>query len=92
MLNKDTWITGIFLAVTVWLIVFYPAILLWPTVSGQTEADMVKAGLLASIPNIVLMRYFFVKKKHDKTAKGMLTVTFILIIGLFILHKFGFQM
>lgn len=87
MLNKDNWFIGIGLAATVWLTVFVPALMFWPQLSGQISANFVKAGLLASIPNIILLRYFFVKRRQDKTAKGILIFTFIIILCLFILEK-----
>jgi drug/metabolite transporter (DMT)-like permease len=43
--------------------------------------------LLSFFPAIVLMRYYFVKKKFEKTGKGFLAIIFVGIILVLLLIK-----
>jgi len=45
------------------------------------------AFLLALIPNVVLMRVFFINRKADLTGRGMLIVTFAAMLAAFLLVK-----
>lgn len=43
--------------------------------------------LLALIPNVVLMRVFFINRKADRTALGVLIITFAAMLAAFLLVK-----
>ncbi len=60
------------------LLLFYlvPAI-------GKSITDQRIQLFLAMVPNLLLMRYYLVSRKMEKTGKGILLVTFIGIVGAF---------
>jgi len=43
------------------------------------------AFLIAAIPNLLIMRQWLVGKKMDKAGKGVLLVTFVSVIAVFII-------
>jgi hypothetical protein len=44
-------------------------------------------ALLALIPNVVVMRFFFINRKADRTGRGILIITFIAMLAIFLLLK-----
>jgi len=45
-----------------------------------------KIFLLSVVINILLLRYYFITLKYEKTAKAILLVTFILLIAFFLYY------
>lgn len=45
--------------------------------------DLVNHILFSFIGNVILIRIFFVNLKFDKTGRGVLLITFVLVIALF---------
>lgn len=41
----------------------------------------------AIIPNVLLMRYYFINLKMDKTGRSILAITFFMIVGYFLFLK-----
>ena len=48
--------------------------------------DLVNHILFSFIGNVILIRIFFVNLKFDKTGRGVLLITFVLVIALFALQ------
>ncbi|HMM11854.1 MAG TPA: hypothetical protein PKE03_07165 [Bacteroidales bacterium] len=44
-------------------------------------------GLLALIPNVILMRIYFINRKSDLTGRGILIITFAAMLAIFLLLK-----
>lgn len=42
-------------------------------------------ALLALIPNVLLMRFFFINRKAERAGQGMLAVSFVIMLAIFIL-------
>lgn len=42
--------------------------------------------ILSLVPNVLLLRYYLISLKADKTGRGILAVTFVIGIVLFILN------
>jgi hypothetical protein len=42
--------------------------------------------IVSLVPNILLLRYYLINLKADKTGRGILAVTFVIAIVLFILN------
>jgi hypothetical protein len=43
--------------------------------------------VLSVIPNVLLIRYYFINLKMDKTGRSILTITFLAIMGYFFFLK-----
>lgn len=87
-MKKDTIWWGLLfgLLVTVLTYGFLYLIALW-TGFDAYFTDRRALFLLSFFPAIVLMRYYFVKKKFEKTGKGVLTVIFVGIMLVLLLIK-----
>lgn len=84
-LKKDCYITGIVVAILVPLIL---TAILFPVNQHFLQSRFLspeKILLLGVAINLLLMRFYFIKQKLDKTAKAMLGTVFteILLIFLF---------
>jgi hypothetical protein len=51
------------------------------------EPDKMK--MLALVINIIPLRVYFVRYKFDKTGRGVLLVTFLLMVAYFILRRYS---
>ncbi len=49
---------------------------------------IVKPILLAMVPNLLLLRYYFVKLKYEHSGKGVLIISVLLTIGILIANHF----
>ena len=88
-LKKDNFIFGFILGI------IFPALLygiIWITNFILMEMNVIRFPfdrethiLISSIANLLLVRYYFVNLKYDKTGRGVLIITFISIILFFIL-------
>ena len=55
-------------------------------VSGKTYLTDTMVQIISLIINLLLMRYYLINLKADKTGRGILLVTFIVGITLFIIN------
>jgi hypothetical protein len=88
-LKKDSFIFGAILGIVIPLIL-YGFILLINFVLVQMGMTQVyldrKIHVLISLTgNLIPVRYYFVNLKYDKTGRAVLLITFILMIGFFVL-------
>ena len=47
------------------------------SVSGARLMEESTVEVLSIVANVILFRYYMIKKKHDETGKGMLLATFV---------------
>lgn len=84
ILKKDNYIFGVVLALIIPLIV---TIILFPLNEKFLQSRFLspeKILLLGVAVNLLVMRFYFVKQKLDKTAKAMLGTVFVEILLIFI--------
>lgn len=84
MLNKDNWVLGFLLGLLVPMVV-YGIILLILMPHGHVDGLIYRPrpnapSLAAICSNLFLFRYYMVNKKFDRTGRGLLLVTFALIL------------
>lgn len=82
MLKKDSWYVGIafglILPVVLYFIVYYANVLLAIKFNnGLLYIQSSTVMLISVFSNMFTMRYYLVKKKFEKTGRGILLVTFI---------------
>ena len=87
LLNKDSHLTGIIIGLILPIIGFILAFGLTTLIDfiGHTYLNLyLKEFQMIGIAfNLWPIRYYFVKKKHELTGRGILLVTFIYIIAFF---------
>lgn len=72
---------GLFLAMLTFMLVFFMVEYV-PFFKKHLQDPRIPF-LLAFIPNLLVMRYYFVNLKMEKTAKGILLITFIGVVLVF---------
>lgn len=82
MLKKDSWLLGVALGIIVpavlYFIIFYGNVLLAIQFNhGLLYLQESTVMLISVFFNMFTMRYYMIKKKYDKTGRGILLVTFI---------------
>lgn len=85
-LKQNTYNHGAILAFTtpfLSLILIYYLLILLAEIFAFRPFHIEQFYLLSVIGNLFLMRYFLVELKYVKTGKGILAVTFMLIIAYF---------
>ncbi|MGC8865499.1 MAG: hypothetical protein ACP5O2_07235 [Bacteroidales bacterium] len=91
MLRKNNFylgtLAGLGAAVAGWLVFWLLGLLLDKLTGIEPYLQRWQIYLLGLIPPVVLMRYFFINRKLDATAKGVLTVVVVLGLGYFIYLK-----
>jgi len=91
MLRKNTYLLGVVLGlllpVLTWLLLSGIMMVVEEGISGFTPRRSPFFELLGIAVNLLVMRYYLVNLKFDKTGRGILVVTFILIIAFFALYK-----
>ena len=83
MFKKDSYVFGSLLGLGLLII---SLILIYSIMFSIGKADILqyhKVYLLATIPNILVMRYYIKVLAFEKTARAVLFVTFILFIAYF---------
>ncbi len=87
MLNKDSWILGVLVGLLLPAMVYALVILVllpYGQVEGFTYAPRPRIPfLVAIIANLFPFRFYMVSKKYDRTGRGILLVTFLMIITYF---------
>jgi hypothetical protein len=78
-------LAGILAPMAVYALLYLVVVLLIDVQSHFSGFDQSLLLLLSPIPNLFLIRYYFVSKKFDDTGRGLLLVTFIYVIAYFIL-------
>lgn len=88
MLKNDNYWTGLILGVAATVVsygVLYGANLLIIKILGRPMVGKSHYLILLSvIPNVLLLRYYLVKKKFTKTGLSLLTLTMLFVILYFI--------
>jgi hypothetical protein len=82
MLNKDRWVLGIVIGLVLPAALFGILYLLNRYLSieynnGRMYLRISTLMLIAIFTNMFTLRYYLVKKKFDKTGRGILMVTFV---------------
>lgn len=88
--KKDSYIFGTILAivvpVAVWAIIHFININLKNQVSGRSYLTEFMVQILALVPNVLLLRYYLITLKADKTGRAIVAVTFVIGLILFFLN------
>jgi hypothetical protein len=97
VLRTNTYITGFIIALVapvITLLLMIPLIRLIMQVTGNNHfVDNQGILLLGIIPNILFIRYFMVKAQDEKTAKGLMVITAILVILFFMfIHNHSIEL
>ncbi len=91
MIKRDSYILGIILGILIPVIIYAMftgiVILAEEQFSRYTFQRSPVIEMFSIAGNLIIMRYFFVNLKHDKTGRGILMTTFILIIAFFAFYK-----
>ncbi len=74
---------GILLPFILYALFFYSAVLLNIFNADQLNSYVILIELISIALNMIPMRYYFINLKCDKTGKGILLITFVLIILFF---------
>ncbi len=87
MLNKDRWVLGIVIGILLPMMM-YGIVLMILIPHGNVEnliyLDRPKVpALVAIFSNLLPFRYYMVNKKYDRTGRGVLLVTFIMVLLFF---------
>lgn len=89
MLNKDKWTLGIIIGLVLPVLVYALVIAVlipYGQVDGIIYTPRPKIPfLVAIVANVFPFRIFMVSKKKDRTGRGILLVTFIMVIAFFII-------
>ncbi len=89
-MKRDNYLFGLMLGVTIPAITFgifwyLNSLVILP--SGEPYLDLQRIGLLATLPNIALIRYYLVKLNAGKTGRMLVAVTSFFVIGLFLIQN-----
>ncbi len=88
-LKKDHYLLGgaigILAPVILWVILYYSNEAIHNS-KGVSYFRPFMIQILSLIPNLLLLRYYLISLKCDKTGRGILFVTFIIGIGMFIMN------
>lgn len=89
MFKKDSWTLGVLIGVILPLVVYILAISIlsrYGYVDGLIYTIRPKVpALIAVAANLFPFRYYMINKKFDKTGRGILLITFLLVILVFAL-------
>ncbi len=87
MLNKDNLTLGLLIGIVLPVLVYALVIAVlipYGQVDGVIYAPRPKVPfLVAIVANLFPFRFFMVSKKHDRTGRGILLVTFLMVIAIF---------
>lgn len=67
-------------ALIVWGLVFFLM-----KMDVNIKLDITKKLLISILPNLVLLRYFFINKNQENTGKGIIIVSFVVIVSAFLI-------
>lgn len=92
MLKRDNIFFGIFLGLVLPLalfsLLFLAGTLTEPGSAWARPFERDRMALLSMVINLLLIRLYFVRWKLDKTGRGVLLITFILVLLFFIFKKY----
>lgn len=87
MLKKDHYIFGITIGIIVPIVLFgiiyLLNYLLVTTDIAKFYLDLQTHVLISLFGNLIPIRYYFVNLKYDKTGRGVLLITFLLVLVFF---------
>jgi hypothetical protein len=88
-LKKDNYILGgaigILAPVATWVLLYYANAWVHNS-NGVSYFRPFMIQILSLVPNVLLLRYYLIRVKADKTGRGILFVTFIIGIVCFIIN------
>lgn len=88
MFKKDSYILGIILAIVspaaAYGLLYLLMMILEAMVNKGSLLNEKSLVLLSLVPNLIILRFYFVTFKLEKTGRGVLLITFGLIILFFI--------
>lgn len=91
MIKRDSYILGAILGIIIPLLIYAMftgiVILAEEQFSKITFQRSPVIEMFSIAGNLIIMRYYFVNLKHDKTGRGILMVTFFLIIAFFAFYR-----
>ncbi len=91
MFKKDVLFIGVIIGIitpfVVYLIVHFGLYLAENILQKQELLDTLSKQILSIVPNLLIFRYYFVKLKFEKTGRGMLLATFVIIILCFLIDR-----
>jgi hypothetical protein len=87
MYKRDSYVLGILIGLVLPLILYGVILLVlsfWGQVDGWLYVPRPEAPLLFSVfANLLPFRYYMVNLKADRTGRGLLLITFILVLSYF---------
>jgi hypothetical protein len=88
-LKKDSYVVGTILAIVLpvvtWAIVYFINRTVKNSVN-QHYLTTFMTQILAIVPNVLLLRYYLINLKADKTGRAIVAVTFVIAAVLFIMN------
>jgi|GEM_PF-1223900 len=91
-LKRDSYISGsligIILPVVVFALIYGINYLAMPLFRLSAGLSFASVFLLSFVGNLLLLRYYLVNHKLEKSARGLILVTSILVVGFFVLEHF----
>ena len=89
LLKKDSFLLGAILGIVMPMIVFgILYLLMTASPTAPPHKQIAKMLVLGIVPNGLVLRYYLVSLKADKTGRGIIFVTFLLAIA-FIFFNFS---
>ncbi len=86
-LKKDSIGIGILIGIILPALLFALLFVLSVALAPEGKQYLIKIStllLIAMIPDLILMRYYLINLKLDKTGRGIMLATFVLIIVYFV--------
>jgi hypothetical protein len=89
-LKKDSYLLGTIMSIVIpvatWAIIHFTNKSLRNHVSGRSYLTEFMVEILALVPNVLLLRYYLINLKADKTGRAIVAVTFVIGLVMFILN------
>ena len=91
LLNRDNFFLGILLGMILPVIFYLLLYLMDMSVLALFDVHMLQKQeylmLLSITINLFSIKYYFVNLKYDKTGRGVLLITFVMVLGYFLLFS-----
>ena len=88
MFKKDDWTLGILIGLLLPLVFYGLTILalsLWGRTQGLRDPPHPQVqGLVGLAANLIAFRYYMVKLKYDRAGRGIILITFLYFLSIFI--------
>jgi hypothetical protein len=86
LFKKDNYLLGSMIGILLPLISAVIIFIVLQLLGNLDINQNIKIYLLSIVLNILLIRYYFINLKFEKTAKALIFVTFIVLIAFFIYY------